>query len=78
MEKKFTYSYAHFGPFLFKTKINNALLSFLSDKSNDLKESYNSELAGHLENQFIFPKEVQNSFYQQFIPYIEAYRSAHC
>jgi len=78
MEDKITYSYFHFGPFLFKTKINNSLLSFLSKKSNDLKESYNSELAGHLENQFLFPKEVQESFYKQFLPYIEAYRSSHC
>jgi len=72
------YSYTPFGPFLFRSKIQESLLEFLNKNSTNLQKSYNSELAGHLDNQFLFPEDVQKEFYKQFIEYVEAYRSAQC
>jgi len=72
------YTSHHFGPFLFHSKIQENLLNFLIKSSKNLKESYNAKLAGHLNNQYLFPKDTQKEFYEQFLEYISAYRSAHC
>ena len=72
------YNYYHFGPFLFSCKIQESLLRFLEKSSKNLEKSYSDKLAGHLNNQYLFPEVVQKEFYKQFLEYISAYREAHC
>jgi len=42
------------------------------------KQSYNRSLAGHLNNQFLYSVEVQNWFYKEITPILQAYREGHC
>ena len=71
------YRNPNFGPFLFQSYLEKSLIDFLLNEGLKTKESYNSHLAGQLKNQFLYPKEAQSKFYNDFSPYISAYRNSH-
>jgi len=77
---KTTLNYRHynFGPFLFRSKLPDKILQELISEGLKSQESYNDQLAGHLDHQFLYPADYQNKFYSQFLPYLNAYRMGHC
>ena len=78
MTNKINYSFANFGPFLFKSKLPNNLIEELLEEGIRTKEKYNHQLAGHLDNQYVYPQDFQAKFYEKFSPYLSAYREGHC
>jgi len=78
MSSKLSYSFANFGPFLFKSKLPDELIGELLDEGIKTQEKYNHQLAGHLENQYLYPSTFQEKFYEKFSPYLSAYRQGHC
>jgi len=78
MNHQINYSYNHFGPFLFKTKLPDQIITNLLQEAYKTKESYNENLAGHIDNQFIYPIKVREWFYSNIGPYLNAYRQGHC
>ena len=61
-----------------KTKLPDYIIKKLKAEGKKAKESYNKALAGHLDNQFLYPNNVQQWFYQEIHPIIIAYRNGHC
>ena len=78
MSSKIDYSFAKFGPFLFKSSLPDKITNNLLEEGLKCKESHNHKLAGHLDNQFAYPNEFIKEFYEDFAPYIKAYRHGHC
>ena len=76
--KKVDYSFANWGPFVMKTKVPNYIIKKLKIEGTKAKVSYNISLAGHLDNQFLYPIKVQNWFYKEITPILQAYRNGHC
>jgi len=75
---KIDYSHPNFGPFLFKGKLPKNIIDKLLLEGKKCNQSFNISLAGHLENQFVYPKDIQEWFYSEFTPYLRAYREGHC
>jgi hypothetical protein len=75
---KIEYENPNFGPFLFKSKLPDDIIERLLKEGKKCNQSFSQNLAGHLNNQFVFPKEIQEWFYNEFTPYLQAYRESHC
>lgn len=78
MKNKINYDFPNFGPFVFKSKLSNNIIQRLLEEANKCQQSHNEYLAGHLENQFAYPKEIIKEFYTDFAPYLKTYRQGHC
>jgi len=78
MTNKIEYSFANFGPFLFKSQLPDDIRQKLLEEGIKCQKSHNKKLAGHLENQFAYPENFAKEFYSDFTPYIKTYRQAHC
>jgi uncharacterized protein (TIGR02466 family) len=68
----------NWGPYVMKTKMPDYIIKKLKTEGKKTKESYNHKLAGHLENQFVYPSKIQQWFYEEIHPIIQAYRNGHC
>ena len=68
----------NWGPFVMKTKMPDYIITKLKTEGRKAKTSYNHALAGHLNNQFLYPPKVQQWFYNEIHPIIQAYRNGHC
>ena len=75
---EFKYDFIHWGPFVLKTKLPNYIVKKLKTEGKKAKASYNHKLAGHLDNQFLYPVSIQQWFYNEINPVIQAYRDGHC
>jgi uncharacterized protein (TIGR02466 family) len=76
--KNISYSHMNWGPFVLKTKLPDYIIKELLIQGKKTKQSYNRSLAGHLNNQYLYPNEVQNWFYGEIQPILQAYRQGHC
>src|SRR5210317_2045549 len=65
-------------PYVMKTKVPDYIIKKLKTEGKKAKESYNHALAGHLDNQFLYPENIQQWFYNEIHPIIQAYRNGHC
>lgn len=72
------YTYMNWGPFVLKTKLPDYIIKELLIQGKKAKQSYNKSLAGHLKDQFLYPINVQNWFYKEITPILQAYREGHC
>ena len=71
-------SHTNFGPYLARTKLPDYVIKKLLSEGKKTKQTYNHKLAGHLDNQFLYPQKVQEWFYNEIHPVIQAYRTGHC
>jgi len=78
MIENIKYTYMNWGPFVLKTKLPDYIIKELLIQGKKTKQSYNRSLAGHLNNQFLYSVEVQNWFYKEITPILQAYREGHC
>jgi len=78
MIENIRYTHMNWGPFVLKTKLPDYIVKDLLIQGKKTKQSYNRSLAGHLDNQFLYPVEVQNWFYKEITPILQAYREGHC
>ena len=76
--KNVDYQHLNWGPYVMKTKMPDYIIKKLKTEGKKTKESYNHKLAGHLDNQFLYPKNIQEWFYSEIQPIIVAYRNGHC
>ena len=81
---KFNLKYNHFnwGPYLFECQISPHIIDRLTVEGMKVKnfrpeDNYNKELVGHLKHQYLYPVGVQEWFYNEFTPYLQAYRHGH-
>ena len=72
------YESPHWGPFVMKTIVPEYIIKKLKAEGKKAKVSYNKSLAGHLDHQYLYPTKVQNWFYKEIHPIINAYRDGHC
>lgn len=72
------YKHLNWGPFVMATKMPDYIIKKLKTEGKKAKESYNHSLAGHLDNQYLYPNHVQKWFYDEIHPMIQAYRKGHC
>ena len=68
----------NWGPYVMKTKMPDYIIKKLKTEGKKAKTYYNHSLAGHLDNQFLYPTKVQQWFYSEIHPIIQAYRNGHC
>src|SRR6056300_1216411 len=71
-------THMNWGPYVMKTKVPDYIIKKLKTEGKKAKESYNHALAGHLDNQFLYPQKIQEWFYNEIHPIIQAYRNGHC
>jgi len=76
--KQVDYDHMNWGPYVMKTKVPDYIIKKLKTEGKKAKQSYNHALAGHLDNQFLYPPKVQQWFYSEIHPIIQAYRNGHC
>ena len=76
--EKVDYSHLNMGPFVMKTKVPDYIIKKLKVEGKKAKTSYNYSLAGQLDHQFLYPKEIQEWFYTEINPIIQTYRKGHC
>jgi len=76
--KQVDYGHMNWGPYVLKTKVPDYIIKKLKTEGKKAKEYYNHSLAGHLDNQFLYPPKVQKWFYDEIHPIIQAYRNGHC
>ena len=76
--KEVDYGHINWGPYVMRTKLPDYIIKKLKVEGKKAKESYNHSLAGHLDNQFLYPSKVQQWFYEEIHPIIQAYRNGHC
>ena len=69
IEQKINWTFPYWGAFLFKSKISEESLKKILKKSNK-KVRYNKNLAGHIDEEFVFPTDVLSKY---LTPYFEAY-----
>ena len=75
---KVNYSHLNWGPYVMKTKAPDYIINKMKIEGKKTKESYNHKLAGHLDHQFLYPLNVQQWFYNEIRPFVQAYRNGHC
>ena len=66
------------GATIMKTKTPKHIHDRLLIETKQKLESYNHNLAGHLNNQLAFDKEIMMWFYSEMLPIWNAYRQIHC
>ena len=71
-------TYINWGPYVMKTKMPDYIIKKLKTEGKKTKENYNYKLAGHLDNQYKYPANVQKWFYEEIQPIVQAYRNGHC
>jgi len=71
-------NFMNWGPFVMKTKVPDYIIKKLKTEGTKAKKSYNHALAGHLDNQYLYPEKIQKEFYTDIHPIIQAYRNGHC
>ena len=71
-------TYMNWGPYVMKTKMPDYIIKKLKTEGKKTKENYNYKLAGHLDNQYKYPANVQKWFYEEIQPIVQAYRNGHC
>ena len=71
-------TYINWGPYTMRTKVPDYIIKKLKTEGKKAKESYNHALAGHLDNQYLYPVNVQNWFYKEIHPILKTYRDGHC
>ena len=71
-------TYINWGPYTMRTKVPDYIIKKLKTEGKKAKESYNHALAGHLDNQYLYPVNVQNWFYKEIHPILTTYRDGHC
>ena len=71
-------TYVQWGPYVIKTSLPKHIINKLKTEGKKAKESYSHKLAGHLDQQYLYPADVQRWFYDNMTPYIRAYRDGHC
>ena len=76
--KQVDYGHINWGPYVMRTKMPDYIIKKLKAEGKKAKETYNHALAGHLDNQFLYPQKVQKWFYDEIYPIIQAYRNGHC
>ena len=76
--EKVDYSHINWGPFVMKTEVPNYIIKKLKTEGKKLKTSYNHQLAGHLDNQFLYSNNIQKWFYNEIHPILQTYRDSHC
>ena len=76
--KQVDYGHMNWGPYVMRTKMPDYIIKKLKIEGEKAKESYNDKLAGHLDHQYLYPTKVQNWFYKEIHPIINAYRDGHC
>ena len=76
--KDVEYGHMNWGPFVMRTIMPDYIIKKLKSEGKKAKESYNHKLAGHLDNQFLYPPKIQQWFYNEIHPIIQAYRNGHC
>ena len=76
--KGMNYEHLNWGPFVMKMEMPSYIVKKLLIEGKKTKQSYNHKLAGHLESQFLYPTKVQQWFYDEIQPIIQAYRQGHC
>ena len=76
--KDVQYTHMNWGSFVMKYKMPDYIIKKLKAQGKKAKETYNHRLAGHLDNQFLYPVKVQQWFYKEIHPVIQAYRQGHC
>ena len=72
------YTYMNWGPFVLHTTMPDYITRKLKIEGKKAKQNYNASLAGHLNNQYLYPLEVQKWFYKEIGPVIRGYREGHC
>ena len=76
--KEVDYGHLNWGPFVLRTIMPGYITKKLITEGKKLTRSYNKHLAGQLNNQFLYPNDVQQWFYNEIHPIIQAYRDGHC
>jgi len=76
--KQVDYNHINWGPYVMKTKVPDYIIKKLKTEGKKAKTSYNHALAGHLDHQFLYPQNIQQWFYTEIQPIIQAYRNGHC
>lgn len=76
--KQVDYDHINWGPYVLRTKVPDYIIKKLKTEGKKAKQSYNHSLAGHLDNQFLYPPKVQQWFYSEIHSIIQAYRNGHC
>ena len=71
------YNHINWGPYVMKLKMPDYIVNKLKTEGKKAKERYNHKLAGHLDNQFLYPQKVQKWFYDEIYPILNAYREGH-
>ena len=71
-------TYINWGPYVMKTKMPDYIVKKLKTEGKKTKENYNYKLAGHLDNQYMYPANIQKWFYEEIQPIVQAYRNGHC
>ena len=72
------YTFMNWGPFVLQTIMPSYITKKLKTEGKKAKNTYNHALAGHLNNQFLYPKNIQEWFYKEITPVIKGYRQGHC
>ena len=75
---KVNYRHLNWGPFVLGMKMPDYIVKKLLIEGKKTKHNYNHKLAGHLNNQFLYPTKVQKWFYDEIQPIIQTYRNGHC
>jgi len=78
MIEKIDYSHINWGPYVMKTKLPDYIIKKLKAEGKKARVHYNHKLAGHLHNQYLYPEKVQQWFYTELQPVVQAYRTGHC
>ena len=78
MIEKVDYSHINWGPYVMKTKLPDYIIKKLKAEGKKARVHYNHKLAGHLDNQYLYPEKVQQWFYTELQPVVQAYRTGHC
>jgi len=72
------YNHINWGPYVMKTQMPDYIIKKLLKEGKKQLGSYNHRLAGHLNSQFLYPKHIQQWFYDEIQPILVAYREGHC
>ena len=76
--KNVKYGHINWGPYVMKTKVPDYIIKKLKIEGKKAIVNYGHKLAGHLDNQFLYPPKVQEWFFTEIHPIIQAYRNGHC
>ena len=77
--KKVNYGHLNWGPFVLRTIMPDYITKKLLAEGKKAKKTYNHKLAGQLDNQFLYPNNVQQWFYNEikksnhvlYIPFLD-------